>query len=140
MYIYPYCTTMFCCHQSSRFQNVNILWNTYALYKLWSSLNCVNFKKYRSYVQLLVQTRSYEVRNLLWCNTHLRLNWLYIAQDLLTKDKILIPLWMNYNLLNTMNHKYGIFKISFLIITITICNINISKSFESISSFLIFSC
>ena len=31
---------------------------------------------------------------------------------------------MNYNLLSTMNHKYGIFKISFLIITNTICNIS----------------
>ena len=138
MYIYLYCTTMFCCHQSSRFQNVKILWNTHALYKYDLRSSCVYFKKYWSYIQFLVQTRSYEVRNLLWCNTHLRFYCLYIAQDLLTKDKILIPLWMNYNLLNTMNHKYGIFKISFLIITNTICNINIS--FESISSFLIFSC
>ena len=126
MYIYLYYTTMFCCHQSSRFQNVKILWNTHALYKIWSSF--CKFQKLLIWYPILVQTRSYEVRNLLWCNTHLRFYCLYIAQDLLTKDKILIPLWMNYNLLNTMNHKYGIFKISFLIITNTICNIKISQS------------
>ena len=89
--------------------------------------SCVYFKKYWSYIQFLVQTRSYEVRNSLWCNTHLRFYCLYIAQDLLTKDKILIPLWMNYNLFNTMNHKYGIFKISFLIITNRIFNIKIFR-------------
>ena len=99
--------------------------------------SCVNFKNYWSYIQFLVQTRSYEVRNLLWCNTDLRLNCIYIAQDLLTKDKILIPLWMNYILLNTLNHKYGIFKISFLIITNTICNIKISQSAMKISSQLV---
>ena len=131
MYIYLYYTTMFCCHQSSRFQNVKILWNTHAPYKLWSSLynksrSYVNFKHYWSYIECLVQSRSYKVRNLLWCNTHLRLNCLYIAQDLLTKDKILIPPWMNYNLPNTMNHNYGIFKIIFLIITNTTCNNKIS--------------
>ena len=105
----------------SKYYEIHMHYTNYDL-----RFSCVKFKKYWSYIKFLVQTRSYEVRNLLWCNTDLRLNCLYIAQDLLTKDKILIPPWMNYNLPNTMNHNYGIFKIIFLINTNTTCNNKIS--------------
>ena len=109
----------------SKYYEIHMHHTNYDLRYIITLRSYVNFKHYWSYIECLVQSSSYEVRNLLWCNTHLRFYCLYIAhaQDLLTKDKILIPLWMNYNLLNTMNHKYGIFKISFLIITNTICNI-----------------